>query len=121
MSKKFKRVFTIVVDSLGIGALPDSPKFGDVGVDTFGHIAEKMDLNIPNLQKLGMANLKELRGIAPVEQPLGYYCAMNEASNGKDTMTGHWEMMGIHTTKPFVTFTDTGFPKELIDALEKEW
>ena len=121
MSKKFKRVFTIVVDSLGIGALPDSPKFGDVGVDTFGHIAEKMDLNIPNLQKLGMANLKELRGIAPVEQPLGYYCAMNEASNGKDTMTGHWEMMGIHTTKPFVTFTDTGFPKELIDALEKEF
>ncbi len=121
MNKKFKRVFTIVVDSLGIGALPDSPEFGDVGVDTFGHIAEKMDLQIPNLQKLGMANLKELRGIAPVEQPLGYYCAMNEASNGKDTMTGHWEMMGIHTTKPFVTFTDTGFPKELIDALEKEF
>ncbi len=121
MNKKFKRVFTIVVDSLGIGPLPDSPEFGDVGVDTFGHIAEKMDLHIPNLQKLGMANLKELRGIAPVEQPLGYYCAMNEASNGKDTMTGHWEMMGIHTTKPFVTFTDTGFPKELIDALEKEF
>ena len=121
MSKKFKRVFTIVVDSLGIGALPDSPKFGDVDVDTFGHIAEKMDLDIPNLQKLGVANLKELRGIEPVEQPLGYYCAMNEASNGKDTMTGHWEMMGIHTTKPFVTFTDTGFPKELIDALEKEF
>lgn len=121
MSKKFKRVFTIVVDSLGIGSLPDSPKFGDIDVDTFGHIAEKMDLHIPNLQKLGMANLKELRGVAPVEQPLGYYCAMNEASNGKDTMTGHWEMMGIHTTKPFVTFTDTGFPKELIEALEKEF
>jgi len=121
MSKKFKRVFTIVVDSLGIGPLPDSPEFGDVGVDTFGHIAEKMDLHIPNLQKLGMANLKSLRGIAPVDKPLGYYCAMNEASNGKDTMTGHWEMMGIHTTKPFVTFTDTGFPKELIDALEKEF
>lgn len=121
MSKKFKRVFTIVVDSLGIGALPDSPEFGDIGVDTFGHIAEKMDLHIPNLQKLGMANLKALRGVAPAEQPLGYYCAMNEASNGKDTMTGHWEMMGIHTTKPFVTFTDTGFPKELIDALEKEF
>jgi len=121
MSKKFKRVFTIVVDSLGIGPLPDSPEFGDVGVDTFGHIAEKRDLHIPNLQKLGMANLKSLRGIAPVDKPLGYYCAMNEASNGKDTMTGHWEMMGIHTTKPFVTFTDTGFPKELIDALEKEF
>ena len=121
MSKKFKRVFTIVVDSLGIGPLPDSPKFGDVNVDTLGHIAEKMDLHIPNLQKLGVANLKALRGVAPVEHPLAYYCAMNEASNGKDTMTGHWEMMGIHTTKPFVTFTDTGFPKELIDALEKEF
>ena len=121
MGKKYKRIFTIVVDSLGIGPLPDSPKFGDVGVDTLGHIAERIDLHIPNLQKLGIANLKELRGVAPVEKPLGYYCAMNEASNGKDTMTGHWEMMGIHTTKPFVTFTDTGFPKELIDALEKEF
>ena len=121
MSKKYKRIFTIVVDSLGIGPLPDSPSFGDTDVDTFGHIAEQMDLHIPNLQKLGMANLKALRGIAPVEKPLGYYCAMNEASNGKDTMTGHWEMMGIHTTKPFVTFTETGFPQELIDALEKEF
>lgn len=121
MSKKFKRVFTIVVDSLGIGALPDSPKYGDVDVDTLGHIAEKYDLTIPNLQKLGVANLKELRGVAAVENPLAYYCAMGEASNGKDTMTGHWEMMGIHTTKPFVTFTETGFPKELIDALEKEF
>jgi len=121
MGKKYKRIFTIVVDSLGIGPLPDSPEFGDVGVDTLGHIAERIDLHIPNLQKLGIANLKELRGVTPVEKPLGYYCAMNEASNGKDTMTGHWEMMGIHTTKPFVTFTDTGFPKELIDALEKEF
>ena len=121
MSKKFKRVFTIVVDSLGIGALPDSPNFGDVDVDTLGHIAENYDLTIPNLQKLGVANLKDLRGVAPVEKPLGYYCSMREASNGKDTMTGHWEMMGIHTTKPFVTFTETGFPKELIDALEKEF
>ena len=121
MSKKFKRVFTIVVDSLGIGALADSPNFGDVDVDTLGHIAENYDLTIPNLQKLGVANLKDLRGVAPVEKPLGYYCSMREASNGKDTMTGHWEMMGIHTTKPFVTFTETGFPKELIDALEKEF
>ena len=116
MSKKFKRVFTIVVDSLGIGALPDSPNFGDVDVDTLGHIAEIYDLTIPNLQKLGVANLKELKGVAPAEKPLGYYCSMREASNGKDTMTGHWEMMGIHTTKPFVTFTETGFKKELIDA-----
>lgn len=122
MSKKFKRVFTIVVDSLGIGPLPDSPEFGDIDVDTLGHIAETVaSFEIPNLQKLGMANLKKMDKVAPVENPLGYYCSMREASNGKDTMTGHWEMMGIHTTKPFVTFTDTGFPKELIDALEKEF
>lgn len=122
MAKKFKRIFTIVVDSLGIGPLPDSPEFGDVAVDTLGHIAAAVDsLHMPNLQKLGMANLKELDKISPVENPLGYFCSMREASNGKDTMTGHWEMMGIHTTKPFVTFTDTGFPKELIDELERQF
>lgn len=121
MTKKYNRVFTIVLDSLGIGAMPDSPEYGDVGVDTFGHIAEKCDLHIPNMQGLGIGNLKELRGVAPADKPLGYYMAMNEASNGKDTMTGHWEMMGIHTTKPFVTFTETGFPKELIDELEKRF
>ena len=120
MSRTYKRIFTIVVDSLGIGPLPDSPAFGDTDVDTFGHIAERMDLHIPNLQKLGMANLKALRGIDPVEKPLGYYCAMNEASNGKDTMTGHWEMMGLHVTTPFKTFTDTGFPPELIAELERK-
>lgn len=122
MAKKYKRIFTIVVDSLGIGPLPDSEKFGDVGVDTLGHIAESVEqLHMPNLQKLGMANLKELDKIPAVDHPLGYYCSMREASNGKDTMTGHWEMMGIHTTKPFVTFTDTGFPKELIDELERQF
>lgn len=122
MAKRFKRVFTIVIDSLGIGAMPDSEKFGDVGVDTLGHIAERMDgLLIPNLQKLGIANLKSLKNVTPVDAPLGYYCVMQEASNGKDTMTGHWEMMGIHTTKPFVTFTETGFPKELIDELERQF
>lgn len=120
--KKFRRIFTIVIDSMGIGAMPDSEKFGDVGVDTLGHIAKTVDsFSIPNLQKLGIANLKELDKVAAVEKPLGYYCAMKEASNGKDTMTGHWEMMGIHTTKPFVTFTETGFPKELIDELEKRF
>lgn len=116
---KFKRVFLIVLDSMGMGAMPDAEKFGDVGVDTLGHIAEKMEnFQIPNLQKWGLANLKPMKGVAPVEQPLAYYMPMKEASNGKDTMTGHWEMMGIHTTKPFITFTDTGFPKELIDELE---
>jgi len=117
--QKFNRVFVIVVDSLGIGALPDSEKFGDVGVNTLGHIAEKTDdFYIPNMQRLGIANLCDLDGLAPVEKPLGYFMEMYETSNGKDTMTGHWEMMGIHTTKPFQTFTDTGFPPELIAELE---
>lgn len=122
--QKYKRIFTIVMDSLGIGAMEDSPDFGDVGVDTLGHISERMEaageaFTIPNLRKLGLANLKPLVQVPPQEKPLGYYMAMKEKSSGKDTMTGHWEMMGIHTTKPFITFTDTGFPKELIDELER--
>lgn len=122
MGYKFKRIFTVVVDSLGIGAMPDSTQFGDTDVDTLGHIAKTVEsFEIPNLQKLGLANLKELDKVSAVECPMGYYCAMQEASNGKDTMTGHWEMMGIHTTKPFVTFTETGFPKELIDELERQF
>ena len=118
--KKYKRIFTIVMDSLGVGAMEDSEKFGDVGVDTLGHIAEKMEqFNIPNLQKLGVANLHPLKQVAAVEKPLAYYGKLREASNGKDTMTGHWEMMGLKIDKPFQTFTDTGFPKELLDELEK--
>ena len=120
MYQKYKRCFVIVLDSLGIGAMEDSERFGDVGVDTLGHISEFRDeFHIPNLQKLGLANLKPLKQVEPVEQPLARSAPMREASNGKDTMTGHWEMMGIRTQKPFITFTDTGFPKELIDELEK--
>jgi len=118
--KKYKRVFTIVIDSLGAGDAVDAAAFGDAGTDTLGHIAESVgNLHIPNLQKLGIANMKPLKNIAPVETPKAYYTRLNEASNGKDTMTGHWEMMGLHITKPFKTFTETGFPKELIDELEK--
>ena len=117
---RYKRIFTIVLDSLGIGAMKDSPDYGDAGVDTLGHIAEKTEnLQIPNLQRLGIANLKKLHGIEPVEEPLGCYMRLEERSCGKDTMTGHWEMMGLRVTKPFKTFTETGFPKELIDELEK--
>lgn len=116
--KKFKRIFTIVVDSMGIGALPDAADYGDAGTDTLGHIAQRTeDFRIPNFQKLGIANLHPLEGVAPVEKPLGYYMEMSEASVGKDTMTGHWEMMGLHITTPFKTFTETGFPKELLDEL----
>ena len=115
----YKRVFVIVLDSLGIGAMPDSEKFGDKGVDTFGHILDKMGtLDIPNLQKLGMLNLHKGGSMEGIEKPIGRYMRIGEASNGKDTMTGHWEMMGIYTQKPFITFTETGFPKELIDELD---
>lgn len=117
---RFNRVFVIVLDSLGIGPMADSARFDDAGADTLGHISETVEhLDIPNLQRLGLANLKPLKQVKPTEHPEGYFMAMNEASNGKDTMTGHWEMMGIRTDKPFITFTEHEFPKELIDELEK--
>lgn len=110
----------IVLDSLGIGAMPDSPEFGDEGVDTFGHILDKMGtLDIPNLKKLGLLNLHDGGEMTGDENPIGRYMRLGETSNGKDTMTGHWEMMGIKTEKPFKTFTETGFPPELIAELEK--
>lgn len=118
--KKYKRIFTIVIDSLGAGAMPDAAEYGDAGTDTLGHISESVDsLVIPNLQKLGMANLHPLKQVEAVAKPLAHYGKLREASTGKDTMTGHWEMMGLHITKPFKTFTDTGFPPELIAELEK--
>ena len=120
MYMKYRRIFTIVVDSMGIGADETSPNYGDVNVDTLGHISEQMDtFHIPNLQKLGIANLHTLKQVPPVEKPMGYFCKMNEMSKGKDTMTGHWEMMGLKVDTPFQTFTETGFPKELIEELEK--
>lgn len=118
--KKYKRIFTIVIDSLGAGAMPDAAEYGDAGTDTLGHISESVDsFVIPNLQKLGIANLHPLKQVEAVENPLAHYGKLREASTGKDTMTGHWEMMGLHITKPFKTFTDTGFPPELIGELEK--
>ena len=119
MNKKFKRVFTIVVDSWGYGSMPDASKYGDEGADTMGHIAASVDsLNLPNLHKLGAFNLKRIKQYAPVDNPSGYYLKMREHSNSKDTMTGHWEMMGLYIEQPFITFTEHGFPKELIDELE---
>ena len=118
--KKYKRIFVIVMDSLGIGAADDAAAYGDAGTDTLGHIAERREkFVIPNLQKIGMANLHPLKQVAPVEHPLGYYMEMKERSAGKDTMTGHWELMGLYTQKPFQTFTEHGFPQGLIDELEK--
>ena len=118
--KQAKRVFVIVIVSLGIGALPDGEKFGDVGVNTLGHISQSVDtFRIPALQRLGIANLTPLRQVPAAENPLGYQAALRERSNGKDTMTGHWEIMGVETKKPFKTFTEQGFPKELIEELER--
>ena len=117
----YKTIFVIVLDSLGIGAMPDAARFADEGADTFGHILEKTKtLNIPNLRRLGFLNLKCGGDMKGVESPEGRFMRMREASNGKDTMTGHWEMMGIKTEKPFRTFTEHGFPAELIKELEKQ-
>ncbi len=115
----YKRIFTIVVDSLGVGAMPDAELYGDVGADTLGHIAENFNLKIPALARLGIANLHPLKGIPTIENPTGVFCYLHEKSIGKDTLTGHWEMMGVETKTPFKVFTDTGFPQELISELEK--
>ena len=118
--ERFKRIFVVVMDSLGVGAMDDSPEFGDTGVNTLGHISQAADsLNMPNLRKMGMANLTPLKQVEPVEEAIGYYGKMREKSKGKDTMTGHWEMMGLEVKKPFKTFTENGFPPELIAELEK--
>lgn len=118
--KRYKRIFVIVLDSLGIGAMPDAPEYGDAGVDTFGHILRAVGpLSIPHLQKLGMLNLHPCPQLGPVPAPAGRFMRMAEASRSKDTMTGHWEMMGLKVEKPFKTFTEHGFPPELIAELEK--
>ena len=118
--KKYKRIFTVVLDSVGIGAAGDAEAFGDAGADTLGHISQQVPgMKIPHLQSLGIANVHRLPHVRAAENTLGYYARLREASNGKDTMTGHWEMMGLHITTPFKTFTETGFPKELIDELSR--
>ncbi|MDD6598536.1 phosphopentomutase [Anaerovibrio sp.] len=118
--KKYKRIFTVVLDSVGIGAAGDAEAFGDAGADTMGHISRQVPgMKIPHLQSLGIANVHRLPHVRAAENTLGYYARLREASNGKDTMTGHWEMMGLHITTPFKTFTETGFPKELIDELSR--
>lgn len=118
--KRYQRVFVIVIDSMGIGNAEDAKEYGDEGADTLGHISDSVEkFEIPNLKKLGIANLHPLRQVEAEEHPLACYGSMKELSKGKDTMTGHWEMMGLRTTKPFITFTGHGFPDELIRELEK--
>lgn len=118
--KKYNRIFTIVLDSCGIGDAIDAEQYGDLNADTLGHIDANVDhLNLPNLQSLGLGNLKKLEHVESVKAPLACFTKLSEKSLGKDTMTGHWEMMGLHITKPFKTFSENGFPQELIDELER--
>lgn len=118
---KYKRIFTIVIDSFGVGAMYNAKEYGDEGTNTFAHIDENMvPFIIPNLMKLGLGQIQKPVHAIINENPIGYYGKMNELSVGKDTMTGHWEMMGLHITEPFITFTENGFPEELIHELEKQ-
>lgn len=120
MMKPFKKIHVVVMDSVGIGEAPDAANFGDEGSDTLGHIAEKMNgLTMPNMESLGLSNIRELKGIAKAEQPKAFYGMMQEASVGKDTMTGHWEIMGLNIDKPFKVYPE-GFPQELIQQLEEK-
>ena len=117
-----KRVILMVMDSLGVGALPDAEKYGDKGADTLGHIADRMGdgFKIPELSKLGFGNIEAAAGGRfRTEKPEGSYCRLMEKSAGKDTITGHWEIAGIETKIPFKTYPD-GFPKEFIAEFEKE-
>ena len=115
---KFKRVFLIVLDSLGVGEAIDAKKWDDIGSTTLGHILKYNPIEYPNLKKMGLLNLV---GYTDVKNTDSYYTKAHPKANGKDTLTGHLEIMGIRTLIPFKTFTTTGFPKELIDELEKRW
>ncbi len=117
---KFDRICTIVLDSVGIGALPDAPQFGDEGAHTLGHIASKVqDFTLPNMEQLGLGWIEASAGLRAVPNPSGYYGKMAEVSAGKDTMTGHFELMGLKVTIPFKTYPD-GFPRKLLDQFEAE-
>src|SRR5690606_27801399 len=118
-NKTFNRIHLIVLDSVGIGEAPDAAAFGDTGSDTIGHIAEAVGgLNMPNMERLGLANIVPVKGLTPAEQPAAYYGKLQEASVGKDTMTGHWEIMGLNIDTPFKVYPE-GFPQELIQQLEE--
>ena len=118
---RYKRIFIVVADSMGTGYMKDAKDFGDEGANTLLHIGEKMPngLNVPTLNRLGLGDFDPIKGTSVVSHPNSFIAKANEVSKGKDTMTGHWEIMGINTQVPFKTFTDTGFPQELIDELEK--
>src|SRR6478735_1769205 len=116
---KFNRICLMVLDSAGIGEMPDAAEWGDAGADTIGHIAETRQLKVPSLQQLGLGNIRPLAGIPAVESPIGSYGKCTLKSNGKDTTTGHWEMAGIILKKAFPTYPN-GFPPSIIDKFVSE-
>lgn len=119
--KPFKRFFLIVTDSLGVGELEDAPQYGDAGANTLKHLSfSKPSFSLPNLEKWGIGNITTVNNVPPQARPLASFGKMKELSVGKDTLTGHWELMGLRSTKPFPSFTEKGFPKALIEQLEKE-
>lgn len=118
--KKINRAIWIILDSVGIGQLPDADKYGDAGSDTIGNISKVYrELNLPNMRKLGLGNINGINGVKRVETPIGLYGKSKEMSNGKDTTTGHWEMTGIYRPVGFATYPE-GFPRDVIEAFVKE-
>lgn len=117
--EKLERVTVIVLDSVGIGELPDAVEFGDAGSNTLGHIAEASNgIALPNMEKLGLGNLTDIKGVPKTSSPQGAYGKANEVSKGKDTTTGHWEIGGVILEKPFPTYPN-GFPKVVLDEIEQ--
>ena len=117
----YKRIFTIVIDSVGCGEAPKSYLYGDKDVNTIGNLARAVGgVNLPTMEKMGLGNITEIMGVKPVQNPIASWGKMDELSDGKDTMTGHWEIMGLEVKTPFLTFTENGFPKELVDELERQ-
>jgi phosphopentomutase len=114
----FRRIIWIVLDSVGIGEMPDAAAYGDAGSDTLGHIARQRTLRLPNLAALGLGNIRPLEHVGPADHPVGAFGRCALASPGKDTTTGHWEMAGIHLTRPFPLFP-RGFPRDMLDELER--
>lgn len=118
-NNKFNRIFVIVMDSVGVGESKDASKYGDKNANTLKHLSySKTDFNVPTLKKMGIGNITDVNNCEFNKEPIAFYGKMQELSVGKDTLTGHWELMGLEVKTPFPSFTDTGFPKELIDELE---
>jgi len=117
-----KRIFLIVMDSVGIGAAKDAHLFNDEGSHTLKHTAlSKGSIHLPHLESLGLGHITDVPGVDKIKNPMGSYGILEEISKGKDTMTGHWELMGLYIDTPFNTFTETGFPESLIQTLEEKW